>query len=876
MNVAARPALERLRVFVASPSDVAAEREHVKAVADELNRGTAAQAGFVLEVVRWETHAHPDMGRPQQLILDQIGQYEIFVGIWWRRFGTPTGVAESGTEEEFEHALRAWQESGRPELLCYFSRAPSEPPETVDEATQLLKVTQFRSEVETQGLAWRYGSDAQFKDFLREHLGRILWEFAGRRPPLDRNLLTLPAADLPPSPEVAVPRQLPPAVLGFAGRAGELEALTRLLEDAALPGGTMVISAIGGMAGIGKTALALQWAHDVADRFPDGQLYVNLRGFDPVGPPMTPDEAVRGFLDAFEVPAAQNPVSLDTQAARYRSLLAGRRVLVVLDNARDDDQVRPLLPGSPGCCVVVTSRNRLTNLIEEGARPLPVDLLTDTNARQLLAGRLGEDRVEAQSQAVQQIITRCARLPLALSIVAARAATRPDFPLAALAEELRDAEGRLQVLDRVTVVFSWSYEQLSDPAARLFRLLSLHPGPDITAPAAASLAAVPLTAARLMLAELDHANLITEHTPGRYTFHDLLRAYATTQTRTYDPSADQNAARERLLDHYLHTAQAAWHLSYPHQQQTITLPPLLPGVTPEEPADHPAAWAWFTAEYPVLLALIQLAADTGHHTLAWQLPYMLVPFFERQGHWHDFAAAHRIALAATQDHADQQGQAQAHLGIGRALARTGRTGRPDEARAQLQDALRLFEELGDQAGQSDVYYYLAMTFHTEERYPEALAHLQPAVNLARNGGYPPGLAAALNGLGWVHAMNGNAEEALTYSEQSLPVFQDVGDLWGEAASLDTIGYAHYCLGHYQQAATYFNRSLAIHRQLGHLYSQALAYDHLGDALHAAGDTTQARDAWQLALDILTRFSDVPRIGTGYPDPDAIRTKLGHD
>ncbi len=430
----ARPALEPLRVFVASPGDVVAEREHVKAVADELNRGTAAQAGFVLEVVRWETHARPDMGRPEQLILDQIGPYDLFVGIMWRRFGTPTGVAGSGTEEEFHHALRAWQQSRQPRLLCYFSRAPTEPPETVDEATQLLKVTQFRSQVETQGLAWRYRSDAEFKDCLREHLQHILWEFADRRPPLDRNRLAPPDVYLPPSPEVAVPRQLPPAVAGFAGRAGELEALTSLLEDAARPSGTVVISAIDGTAGIGKTALAVQWAHQVAGRFPDGQLYVNLRGFDPAGPPVTPAEAVRGFLDAFEGPAARNPVSLDAEAARYRSLLAGRRVLVVLDNARDTSQVWPLLPGSPGCCVVVTSRNRLTSLIADGARPLTVDLLTDTDARQLLARRVGTDRVAAQPQAVQQIIARCARLPLALSIVAARAAARPDFPLTALAE----------------------------------------------------------------------------------------------------------------------------------------------------------------------------------------------------------------------------------------------------------------------------------------------------------------------------------------------------------------------------------------------------------------------------------------------------------
>ena len=296
-------------------------------------------------------------------------------------------------------------------------------------------------------------------------------------------------------PDWTAPRQLPAHTAHFVCRADELAALDGLLVHAAgmNPGirrtaGTVVISAISGTAGVGKTALAVHWAHQVADRFPDGQLYVNLRGFDPSGPPMTPAEAIRGFLDAFEVPAERIPVSLDAQAALYRSLLAGRRVLVVLDNARDASQVRPLLPGSPGSSVVVTSRNRLTSLIAAGAHPLTVGLFTPADARQMLARRLGEDPVAAQPQAVQQIIARCARLPLALSIVAARAAAYPDFPLTALAEELRDEEGRLQALDAgeaatsVTAVFSWSYRQLSDPAARLFRLLGLHPGPDWASP----------------------------------------------------------------------------------------------------------------------------------------------------------------------------------------------------------------------------------------------------------------------------------------------------------------------------------------------------------------------------------------------------------
>ena len=299
---------------------------------------------------------------------------------------------------------------------------------------------------------------------------------------------------------VVVPRQLPTATAGFAGRETELDALTEMLEESIGVGGTVVISAVDGTAGIGKTAVAVYWAHRVADRFPDGQLYVNLRGFDPAGPPMAPGEAVRGFLDAFEIPSERFPVSLAEQAALYRSLLAGRRVLVVLDNARDSDQVRPLLPGSAGCMVLLTSRNRLTGLITvEGARPLTLDLLSAAEARQLLTGRLGPERIAAEPRAVEEITSLCAQLPLALSIVAARAATHPTFSMATLAEELRDSLGGLEAFTDGDLamdlrgVFSWSYQRLSILAARLFRLLGLHAGPAIDAHAAASLAAASAT-----------------------------------------------------------------------------------------------------------------------------------------------------------------------------------------------------------------------------------------------------------------------------------------------------------------------------------------------------------------------------------------------
>ena len=293
---------------------------------------------------------------------------------------------------------------------------------------------------------------------------------------------------------------------------------------------------LSGTAGVGKTALAVHWAHQVAAQFPDGQLYVNLQGFDPGGTALEPSEAVRGFLEAFGMPATRIPAALPAQAGLFRSLLAGKRVLMVLDNAHDAGQVRPLLPGSPGCLAIVTSRDRLAGLVaREGAHPLTLDLLPAADARELLARRLGSGRVDSEPAAVDDIIAGCARLPLALTIAAARAASTPGFPLAVYGTELRGATRALDPLPGgdpatdVRAVFSWSYRALSDPAARMFRLLGLHPGPDISLAAAASLAAAPLSRARVPLDELTQAHLLAEHIPGRYTCHDLLRAYAAEQ-----------------------------------------------------------------------------------------------------------------------------------------------------------------------------------------------------------------------------------------------------------------------------------------------------------------------------------------------------------
>ena len=316
-------------------------------------------------------------------------------------------------------------------------------------------------------------------------------------------------------------------------------------------------------------------------------------------------------------------------------------MLVLLDNAADEEQVRPLLPGSPGCLVIVTSRNELPGLIvTEGAQPVVVDLLTADEARQLLSRRIGESRVPAETQAADNIIALCARLPLALMLVAARAATHPGFRLAALAAELREAGGSLDAFDgedqatNVRAVFSWSYQRLSVSGRRLFRLLGLHFGPDISMPAVASLAGMPREQVRHALAELTRAHLVTERIPGRFAFHDLLRAYATEVAYTHDPDDYRYAARHRVLDHYLHTAYRADELLNRHRDRPFTLADASPGVTPESPADQKQALAWFESEHAVLLAALRQA--TGFDTHIWQLAWALASFFEYQGHWRDW------------------------------------------------------------------------------------------------------------------------------------------------------------------------------------------------------------------------------------------------
>ncbi|GAB3076738.1 hypothetical protein GCM10027186_36810 [Micromonospora schwarzwaldensis] len=674
-------------------------------------------------------------------------------------------------------------------------------------------------------------------------------------------------APVRPGPPTTVPAQLPPTSAAFTARREILAALDGLLPEVDHEPGAPVIAVVTGTAGVGKTTVVTRWAHGVRRHFPDGQLHANLRGFDPAGTPVAPAEALRDFLDAFEVPRERIPAHLDAQVTLFRTLLTGRRVLLVLDNARDADQVRPLLPASGGCLVVVTSRGQLPGLVAtEGARPLTVDLLTAAESRALLARRIGVRRVADEPAAVDEIVARSSGLPLALAVVAARAATHPRFSLATVARELREAPRRLDPLAGadpaidVRTVFSWSYRQVSPPAARLFRLLGLIAGPDIGVPAAASLTGLPEPEVRPLLAELVQTHLVTEHRPGRYTSHDLLHAYAR-ELADADPGAQRRAAVLRVLDHYLHSAHTAERPLQP-PRGTITLAEPAPGVTPERHDDRAAALAWFAAEHTVLVAAVDHAAATGHDRHAWQLAAALVSFFDLRGHWHDWTATQRTALRSARRLADPSAEAHAHRFLGGAATRLGRF---LDARVHQLRALTLFEELDDTVNQAFTHRSLGWIAERLGEHATALRHDLHALELFRRVGHRAGEAMTLNSVGWCHAQLGDHRAAISHCEQALALLEQLGDVDGVAVTLDSLGYVYRLLGAHERSAALYRRARDLFRELADRHGEAEAGANLGDALHEAGDDQAAAEAWRTALGI---FHDI-----GAPQAEQVRARL---
>ncbi|MDT0445073.1 AfsR/SARP family transcriptional regulator [Streptomyces johnsoniae] len=669
------------------------------------------------------------------------------------------------------------------------------------------------------------------------------------------------------------PRQLPPDVTSFTGRAAEIRELDGLLPCEGDGGGSAaVIVTVNGGAGIGKTTLAVHWAHRVAAHFPDGQLYVDLRGLGAAGEPLDASDALRGILSALRVPPQRVPADLDSQAALYRSLLAGKRMLVVLDNAGDTAQCRPLLPGSPGSLAVVTSRNRLLGLVASlGARAVNLDLFTRDEAWQMLADRLGPRRLAADARAVDGIIDTCARLPLALAVVAAQAAATPERSLAELADGLGGPEplnalaGEAgEAATDIRALFSWSYRALSPAAARLFRLGGLHPGPDLTPLSAAALTGLPPRSARARLAELSRAQLLTEREPGRYAMHDLLRAYARELTAATDDAAERSAATRRVLDYYLHSAHRAHRQLGPSWRQPTDLGTPRDGIVVETFADEAAAVAWFTAERACLLDAFEGAAAEELDTLVCALAWVLTGLLDRQGHWHDLGRVQDTALDASLRLGELGEQARALNNKARLSTRFLHY---DEALSLLRDALDLLEATDDRQGQAETHQHLGFVLENCGRLPEALGHERRALALYRAAGNGPDEARSLNVVGWLLARLGEHREALDYCREALRLQQEGDDALGLAATLDSLGYVQHQLGAWPDALRAYERALSLLRGpgLGDRSLEAALLQRLGDTHRALGNDAAAGEAWADALRIMDEL--------GSPDVAEVLTRL---
>jgi DNA-binding SARP family transcriptional activator len=647
-------------------------------------------------------------------------------------------------------------------------------------------------------------------------------------------------------------RQLPGDVRDFTGRDAALAAMKALLPGKAAAAPALI--AITGMAGAGKTALAVHFAHLAAGGFPDGQLFVDLRGHAEAEP-KSPAEALRGFLRALGV--REIPGDTDEAAALYRSLLAGKRMIVVLDNAAGAGQVRPLLPSSAGCLVLITSRSRLSGLLaRDGVRPVVAGPLTGAEGVTLLRNILGASRVQADPGAAAAIVERCARLPLALRIAAERAAHRPQLALAALAGELAAEQGRLDALaiaedadTSVRPAFSWSYRKLAPDAARMFRLLGLHPGPDIGIPAAAALAGCIKADAARLLGVLADAHLLGEAAVGRYRFHDLLRVYAAERAAAEDPPASRTAALRRVLTWYLHTADAADRVLVPTGPHVHLEP------APVEPltfTSYDSALAWYDAEYPNLMAAVHTAAAAGEDTVAWKLQVTLESYLEICRPWAEWVAVGQTAVKAAQRAGDLKGEAWLLNQLGHPYTGLGRF---DDALDCLQRALRIRTETGDRRALGSTLNNIGAIHGEMGRFEDAIRYFQRALDLAVETGDQRLESIALLNIGEAHQKLAQHDKATVCYRQALLIVRKNDDAWFEGRALTNLSETFLALGQPAASQHHLMRALAAWQRAGDRKNIADTHCKLGDLLSAIGQDRTAHEHWRAAQAIFEEIGD---------------------
>jgi DNA-binding SARP family transcriptional activator/tetratricopeptide (TPR) repeat protein len=708
-----------------------------------------------------------------------------------------------------------------------------------------------------------------------QHVSQVLHDELGIEPgaelrDLQQRILAgeseLPAAVAAPRPASAVvPRQLPAATPHFTGRQTELDALTSLLTQADATRGRVVVAAIDGMAGIGKTALALDAAHRLAGEYPDGQLFIDLHGHTKGQGPRTPGDALAWFLRSLGVLPQQVPQDEEERAALYRQQLHGTRTLIVLDNAADEAQVRPLLPASPGCRVLITSRRRLKGL--DDAHTLTLDGLPPAAAIALLRTVAGPERIPLRDPALAEIAALCGYLPLALRIAAALVRHHPAWQLGHLAGLLSDRPQRISVLadgERdLGAVFDLSYLNLSSGQQNLLRLLALIPGSDADRYAAAALTATdPATAAGLLEDLVDH-NLLIQHVAGRYQFHDLIRAYASDLVAD---GGDGDAAHGRLLDYYRHAAGQADAL-------ISRFPRPVSGSTASAPAlNGPEdAWAWLRTERPNLLAALHHATATGRHDYALALTAGLATLLRTDGLWAQSTALHAAAAATARRLGRPLDQAHALLNLADERLFGGDFASADR---DLQEALRLCRDLSDRSGQARALIRLAAVRRLTGDHAEAVGFLQEALGLVRDLGDQLGQANALTQLGDVRGVTGDPEGAIRDLQKALDLYRDLADQYGQAKTTTLLAERRRAAGDFSGAARDLRSGLELFRSLGDRQGQANALTLLGDVRGLTGEQPDAiRDLYE-AIELFRALADPVGEGIALTFLGRVRTSTG--
>ncbi len=664
----------------------------------------------------------------------------------------------------------------------------------------------------------------------------------------------------PGSPSRRAPAQLPADVADFTGRAGPLERLYGLLSGARSPvNGAVPVAVVAGTPGLGKTALAIHAAHRLRPDFPDGQLFASLRGGSE--DPVPPDEVLARFLRDLGVDGARVPVDAEERAAMYRTRLAERQMLIVLDDARDAAQVRPLLPGTGSCAVIVSSRHRLSDLA--GSRLIDLDLLDDNEAAELFTRIIGADRAEAEPGPVGDVLGVCAGLPLAIRIAGARLAARRGWTVRTLAVRLADQRRRMDELTAgdlgMRACFQVSFDALPSKSmngaapARTFRLLGVWQGPSIGLPAAAALIGEPEDPVSDALEVLVDANLLESPAPERYRLHDLLRAYAAERARADDPPQAVDDAVWRVLDWYLRTADAAAAVVAPYRER-VPLGPPEPGCEPYVFGSAEEALDWSERERTNLVAATRQAASHGLHDIAWKLPVAATVCFDRLGYRAEWLTTHRIALDSVRELGDRRGEAWVLNNLGMVLGQQ----HVNDAVGYFEQALAILRETGDREGQARAANNLAFCYVILGRYEEAVPALLDALELQRDLGRQYGEAVALCNLGEAYVELGRHGEAITRSVEALAIVREVGSVRYEGYALDNLGRAHLALGHPAEAAEMFEQALAIHRTARDRYGEAQDLQRIGNAHAQAGRLAEAREPWTRALSLFEALGEDAR------------------